>query len=141
MERLHRKRCNRLCLLTGVWGLVEDGDGEAVVGDFDVFGEAWLDVGLQPHVVAQMGEVGDARAHLVDDGEGLLEVHVGDVLFDAQCVDDQCVDASEYGYRRVGNIFGIGDVGEIADAVAYDGEAIVHHGEGDYFDIADEKWF
>src|SRR6185437_3545553 len=66
--------------------------------------------------MSEMGEVGAPWAEKARDLQGLGEVKVGRVRFQAQGVKNQRVEPLQLRHRSLGNVVRVGDIGEAAKA-------------------------
>ena len=71
-----------------------------------------------------MGEVSLARRHTPNQGQGLIDVEMGVVLGETQCVDHQHIDTSQLVDLAVVDSLEIGEVSERPDAETRNGEAL-----------------
>ena len=85
---------------------------------------------MAAHEVADVGEVGPLWFELVDDVEGFGQGKMGDMGLDAEGVEDKYLQALQEGHGGGGNVVGVGDIGEVADAETQYWEAMVHDGNG-----------
>ena len=73
------------------------------------------------HAVGKVRQIRYSRIDFFDTAESLFKIHVRQMLFVPQSVDDKGVDAVDNIYRAVRNLFCIGDICKIAYLEAYDG--------------------
>jgi hypothetical protein len=81
-------------------------------------------------VVTDVREVGGFGLEAFDNGEGLFDGGVGGVGFVAEGVEEEDVEIAEFVHGVFGDLVVIGEVGDLADAVAEDDEEPVVEGDG-----------
>src|SRR5690606_15120310 len=94
---------------------------------------------VQTHFVADVGEVRVLRPDRVDHFERLRKIEVGDVLFALQGIQYEYFGAPEFFNGVRWNGLGVGDITEIADPEAEDGEVQMHDRQGEKCDAVDVK--
>ena len=90
-------------------------------------------------VVAGMDEPRLAGPYPTGEGNGLVEGLVGVVGLLAQGVDNEGVAAFDIGNLTLVDGLHVGDVGQRSDAVAQDGQVVVHHLEGNDVEVANAE--
>jgi hypothetical protein len=103
---------------------------EAILGEEDVGGEHLRSDGMID-VVADVSEEGSAGADDAGDFDALVDGEVGGMGTETQPIEDEEVERAEEIERGVGYGGAVGEIGEVADAVAEDGIAAMHERNGD----------
>jgi hypothetical protein len=70
------------------------GQVEAIIGESDIGWKGGFCSGVHDFAL-EVGQEGAAGEDEVADGKGFVEIHVGGVRREAECVDDEGVDAVE----------------------------------------------
>ena len=91
---------------------VSDIDCQIVVCEMHTFRKCGVHFVVEAHFVAHMCEVSPMRTALANDGEGLSETEVREMLFLPQCVDHKQVKPLELLQLRGLYVIHIGNVGE-----------------------------
>ena len=110
-----------------------------IVSHLDIGGQRGVDFCVATDVVAGMDEPRLARPYPLGKGYGLSERLMGMVGLLAQGIDHEGVAAFDIGQLLRGNGLHIGDVCQRADAIAEDGQVVVHHLEGDNVKVANAE--
>jgi len=105
-------------------------NSKAVVSKVHTLGQACLYLGMQPQLVADVREVSVLSAHFFGDLYGLGKGVVAYMLAMAQRIDDEGFAAADLVEFGRGNVVGIGDIGEVADAESEDLHLIVQGAYG-----------
>ena len=90
------------------------------MGEGYAVGETGDDFAVEAHVVVDVCQIGLTRLDFVDNFQCFIDSEVCKMVFVTQCVDYQCVDAFEFEQFIIVDAFSVGDVGEVADAIAQD---------------------
>lgn len=77
------------------------------------------DLGVEAHVVGDMGYVCNPRTNPPDIFESLRQGYVGLMFFLAQCIDYQCVNPANLLDCAIGDMLGVGDISQVANLKTY----------------------
>ncbi len=91
--------------------------------------------GMGQDVVGHVDEVGFGTAEKLGETDGFLDGLMGRMVSMAQGVEYEGINALQVGHLGIGDGLHVGDVGEVLDAEAEDGQVAVHDADGDDFDI------
>lgn len=117
----------------GPFGRVQmksDVNGQPIVSEMHTLWQAGFYFGMQAQLVADVREVSVLSAHFFGDLYGLGKGVVAYMLAMAQGIDDKGFAAADLIEFGRGNVVGIGDIGEVADAEAEDLHLIVQGAYG-----------
>lgn len=113
-------------------------DFQSIIGITDVFRQTAVDVVMQTDVVIGMHEVGAAGTDAAGKSDGIAYELVGVMgLVPTQGVLNEHINAFEQLHLAVADRLHVSDIGKVANAITEDGQAVVHHLEGQDVQVAD----
>lgn len=112
---------------------------QPIIAQMDAGGQSSLNLMVQSHLVADVGQVTNAGVEFITNRNGFSHGKVCHVGLETQCIQDEDFESLQAFHSEVRYGLGIGYVGQVADAITENRHISMVYGHGEDFDTMDRK--